>query len=104
MRKQTSQTGCHPWNHVHRHAVATHRGGINPRASRLQCKIIKQVAGFEVVGAIENQLCPAQQGLNVRRNQVLDLWFNYNLGVEGGDFARGRDGFGQRLRRVRLVK
>ena len=38
------------------------------------------------------------------RDEIVDLWFNHDLGIEGGDLAGGCDGLGQGLGGISLVK
>ena len=67
--KKTCQAGGFPRQHVHRDAIAAHGSGVDPGEGSLHRKVIDEVAGLEVVGAVEDQVASPPAGLECWRER-----------------------------------
>src|ERR1700688_1615881 len=54
--ENASQAGGLARKHIHGHAVAAYGCGVDPWGTILDGEIIDEIAGFEVIGAIEDKL------------------------------------------------
>ena len=61
---------CRPGKDCHGGGVGTNSGGINPGKTLLHSEVVEQIAGFEVVGSVEEQIRRAEQILNVSGNKI----------------------------------
>ena len=59
--------------------------------------IVDQVAGFEIVGAVENQVHAVQQFLGVGGIEIGDNPGYANSGIDARQTPLGRNGFGHRI-------
>ena len=66
--------------------------------------VVEQIAGLEVVGAVEQQVRAGQQLVDIGWNQVSDGGVDRDLGVDGGDLAAGGLGLGQRGQGVGFIE
>ncbi len=90
--------------HVQRHAITAYGCGVNPGQGVLHRKIIDKIAGLEVIGAVENKLCPFEQSFYIRWRQIGDMGFNHDFGIESSDFSGRGDGLGQRFSGIGFVE
>ena len=74
--KDAGQAGGLKWRgagqDVHGRGVGAERRGINPGDLLFDGIVVDQVAGLEVVGAVEDEVCAAQQFVDIAGNQVGD--------------------------------
>jgi len=94
--------------------VGVHGGAVVPLVAALGAQAlpeqgvpargVDQVASLEVVGAVEDDIHALEQGLNVGGDQIVNFRFNFDLGVEGGDFARGLVFRERRRRREQITE
>ena len=61
----------------------------------LHASIINEIAGREVVGAVEHDVASANQLFDVGMVDVYDVWFDLDLGIDLGEVICGGDGFRQ---------
>ena len=66
--------------------------------------VVDEVAGFEVVGGVEDQLSGGEELVDVSGDEVGDVGVDGDGGVEEGDFAAGGFGFGEGVAGVGLVE
>jgi hypothetical protein len=102
--EETSEAGGVAGENGHGEAVSGDGCGVNPRAGGLDGEIVHQEAGFEVVGAVENDVEALQQIGGVLRIEIGDEAFDGNGGIDGFEPALGGDGFGEGIARVGLVE
>src|SRR5690348_4109574 len=70
----------------------------------LHGKIVEQVSGFEIVGAVEDEVCCREQGFGIGGIEVGDLRFNGDIRIECLDLSRGGKRLGQRLGGVGFIE
>ena len=80
---------------VHGGGVGADGGGVDPWGAGLDGEIVEQVAGFEVVGGVEDDVCAAEEGGCVGRGQIGDVGCDSGFGVDLGEAAAGSFGLGQ---------
>ena len=85
-------------------AVRADGGGVDPRFGLLDGVVVEEVAGFEVVGAVEQEMGFGEERVNIGRDEVGDDGFDLDGGVEEGDFGASGLGFGGRGRGVGFVE
>ena len=66
--------------------------------------VVEEVAGFEVVGAVEDDVGGGEEGVDVGGDEVGDVGVDGDAGVESGDVAAGGFGFGESFAGVGLVE
>ena len=66
--------------------------------------VVDEVASFEVVGAVEDELHVAEQLFDVVGREVGDVGLDFDFGVEAANLAGGSDGLGQRFGGVGFVE
>jgi hypothetical protein len=89
---------------VHGGGVRADSGGIDPRFGLLDCIVVDEVAGFEVVGCVEDEVGRGEEFVDVGGDEICDAGVNGNGGVEERDFAAGSFGFGEGFEGVGLVE
>jgi hypothetical protein len=102
--KETSEAGGVPGENGHGEAVGGDGCGVNPRAGGLDGEIVDQEAGFEVVGAVKNNVETVQQIGDVLRIEIGDQAFDGNGGIDGFELALGGDGFGEGVAGVIFIE
>ncbi len=95
--KDAAQAGGLAGDDVHGKTIGADGCRIYPGNAVLHGEIVDEVAGLEVVGSVEDEIGAREERFRVGRNQVRDGGFHHNMGVETGDIARRRGGFGQGL-------
>ena len=88
----------------HGGGVGADGGGVDPGLPLLDGVVVEEVAGFEVVGAVEDEMGRGEEVVDVGGDEVGDDGFDLDGGVEGGDLAAGGFGLGQGGARVGLVE
>ncbi len=86
-----------PGDHRHGQAVTAHGRSVDPRNAAAHGEIVDQVARFEVVGAVQNEVRAAQQLRHVGGREVGHHAARVNAGIDARDMPLGGRGFGQRL-------
>lgn len=66
--------------------------------------VVDEVAGFEVVGGVEDDLGWGEEFVDVGRDKIGDVGVDVDGGVEEGDFAACGLGFWEGLEGVSLVE
>ncbi len=79
----------------HGGGVGADGGGVDPGDGLLDGEVVEEVAGFEVVGAVEEEMRAGEERVDVGGDEVGDDGFDLDGGVEGGDLAAGGFGFGE---------
>ena len=88
----------------HGGGVRADGGGVDPGPGLLYGVIVEEVAGFEVVCAIEEELGRGEECVDVGGDEIRNVRGQGNGGVEGGDLAAGGFGFGERGQGVGFIK
>jgi hypothetical protein len=78
--------------------------GVYPGFGLLDRVIVDEIAGFEVVGGVEDEVGWGEQLVDIGWYQVGDMWVNGGRGVEERDLTMGGFGLGERLEGVGLVE
>ena len=99
-----AKTSGAPRNHRHGQAVAAHGGAIDPGDAAAQREIVQQVAGLEVVRAVEDQCGVVQQFGDVGRGDVRHNRAHGDGGINARQTAPGRHGLGQRFSGIGFFK
>ncbi len=90
--------GPEPWTlgrqDVHGGGVGSYGGGVDPGARVADAEVVDEVAGFEVVGAVEDDV-GAQEVGGVGWDEVGDVGVDVDAGVDAGEVAAGGFGFGE---------
>jgi hypothetical protein len=102
--EETSEAGGVAGKNRHSEAVSGDGGGVNPRAAGLDGEIVDEEAGFEIVGAVENDVEALQQIGGVLRIEIGDETFDGNGGIDGFELALGGNGFGEGIARVIFIE
>ena len=102
--EETSEAGGVAGENGHGEAVSGDGCGVDPRAAGLDGEIVDQKAGFEVVGAVENDVEALQQIGGVLRIEIGDEAFYGNGGIDGFELALGGDGFGEGITGIGFVE
>jgi hypothetical protein len=102
--KDAGEAGRFAGEDVHGHSVGADGGGIDPGFGLLDGVVIDEVAGFEVIGGVEDDVRFAQELMNIGGNEVGDVGADLDFAVEGGDFAAGGFGFGESFAGVGLIE
>ena len=89
---------------VQRYAVTPYDSAIYPRHIPLNREIINEIASFEIIGSVENQVGLVEHCVDVRRNQVGDAGVHAHGAVEQGDLSPCRFGLGESRHGIGLVK
>ena len=79
---------------VHGGGVGAYGGGVYPGAVVADAEVVDEVAGFEVVGAVEYDV-RGEEGGGVLGDQVGDVGVDADAGVDAGEVAAGGFGFGE---------
>ncbi len=82
------------WKDVHGGGVGANGGGVDPGAVVADAEVVDEIAGFEVVGAVEDDIGGEELG-GVLGNQVGDVGVDANAGVDAGEVTAGGFGFGE---------
>lgn len=69
--------------------------GVDPGETEFECEIVEEEAGFEVVGAVEDEIDVLGEAQNIFGGDVGDDGFDADGGVDAGEFIRGGDGLGE---------
>jgi hypothetical protein len=110
---QLSVLSCQLTGHlredVHGGGVGAYGGGVDPGFGLLDGVVVEEVAGFEVVGRVQNQIDGDEIGwgeelVDVGGHEVGDLRVDLDGGVEESDFASGGFGFREGFAGVGLVE
>lgn len=70
----------------------------------LDCVVVEEVAGFEIVGGIEQELRTGEQCRDVCGDEICNVSLDGNFAVEAGDLAASGLGLGRRLTRIFLIE
>jgi len=79
---------------VHGGGVGAYGGGVDPGAVVADAEIVDEVAGLEVVGAVEDEV-GGEEGGGVGRDEVGDVGVDVDAGVDAGEVEAGGFGFGE---------
>ena len=79
---------------VHSGGVGAYGGGVDPGAVVADAEVVDEVAGFEVVGAVEDEVS-VEEGGGVGGDEVGDVGGDLDGGVDAGEVAVGGFGFGE---------
>jgi hypothetical protein len=93
-----------PWEDVHRGGVGADGCCVDPGFSLLYGVVVNEVPGFEVVGGVEDQVCGAQEFVDVGGDQIGDVGVDCDGGVEESDLAASGLGLRQGVAGVSLVE
>jgi hypothetical protein len=90
--------GPEPWTlgrqDVHGGGVGSYGGGVDPGARVADAEVVDEVAGFEVVGTVEDEV-GGEEGGGVGGDEVGDVGVDVDAGVDAGEVAAGGFGFGE---------
>ncbi len=89
---------------VHGGGVGAYGCGVDPGLGLLDGVVVDEVAGFEVVGGVEDELGGGEEFVDVGGDEVGDVGVDGDGGVEEGDFAAGGFGFGEGFAGVGFVE
>ena len=84
--------------------VGADGGGVDPGFGLLDAVVVEEVAGFEVVGGVEDEVGGGEEGVDVGGDEVGDVGVDGDGGVEEGDLAAGGFGLGEGLEGVVFVE
>ncbi len=84
--------------------VARDRRAVNPRNIFAHRKIVDQVAGFEIVGGVEDQVDIFEQFCRVGGAQIGDEGLQNYVGIDLRQTSGGGDGFGSSFTGIGLGK
>ena len=79
---------------VHGGGVGAYGGGVDPGAVVADAEVVDEVAGFEVVGAVEDDVGRGEE-VDVIGDEVGDVRGDVDGGVDAGEVAAGGFGFGE---------
>ena len=79
---------------VHGGGVGAYGGGVDPGAVVADAEVVDEVAGFEVVGAVEDEV-GGEEGGGVGWDEVGDGCVDADAGVDAGEVAAGGFGLGE---------
>lgn len=102
--EETSETGGIAGENSHGEAVSGDSGAVNPWAVGLDGEIVDQETGFEIVGAVENDVEALEQFGGVFRIEIGDDSLDGNGGIDGFELAFGGDGFGEGVAGVIFIE
>ncbi len=88
----------------HGGGLARDRRPVNPGDSELHRRVVHQVPGLEVVGAVENYAEAADEFFDVAAVSVGDDAFDFDIGIDALELPFGGHGLGKIFRRVRLIE
>ena len=100
MRRQRWRLG----ENGHGGGVGADGGGVDPGPGLLHGVVVEEITGFEVVGAVEDEVSFAEEGVDVGGDEVGDVGLDGDGGVEEGDLGAGGFGFGGGVGGVLLVE
>ena len=89
---------------VHGGGVGAHGGGVDPGGPALDAEVVKQIAGFKVVCAVQHDVRSPQQGGGVCRYQIRDVRLDGDIAINCEKVLPGRLRFGKRMERVLFGK
>jgi hypothetical protein len=89
---------------VHCGGVGAYGGGVDPGFGLLDGVVVDEIAGFEVVGGIEDEVGGGEKFVDVGGDEVGDVGVDGDGGVEEGNFAAGGFGLGEGVAGVGLVE
>jgi hypothetical protein len=102
--EDAGETGGFSRHHVHGHGIGTDGGCIYPWPPLFHCVIVDQIACFEVIGAVEDEVRGPEKRMDIRGNEVGDVSVNRDFAVEESNLAPGSLRFGQRVAGIVFVK
>ena len=102
--EETREAGGIAGENGHGEAVSGDRGGVNPRAAGLDGEIVDHKAGFEIVGAVEDDVEALEQFDGVLRIEIGYDSLDGNGGIDGFELALGGDGFGEGVAGVIFIE
>ena len=88
----------------HGGGVGGYGGGVDPRDALLDGEVVDEVAGFEVVGGVEDEVGGAEEIVDVGGDEVGDVGGDLDGGVGGEELAAGGFGFGEGVGGVLFVE
>ena len=97
-------TGAWLGEDVHGGGVGADGGGVDPGFGLLDGVVVDEVAGFEVVGGVEDEVGGGEEFVDVGGDEVGDVGVDGDGGVEEGDLAAGGFGLGEGFEGVGLVE
>jgi hypothetical protein len=89
---------------VHRGGVGAYGCGVDPGLGLLDGVVVEEIAGFEVVGGVEDEMGWGKEFVDVGGDEVGDAGVDGDGGVEEGDLAAGGFGFGEGVAGVGFVE
>ena len=95
-----AEAGSVARQHGHRNPITPHSSPVEPGNPLAYRVIVYQEARFEVIGTIQDYICPAQQVVGVRRIQVRNKGFKVHAGIGREQMPPGRFRLWQTLTRV----
>ena len=93
-----------PGEDGHGGGVGGDGGGVDPRDALLDGEVIYQIAGFEVVGGVEDEMGGAEEVVDVGGDEIGDVGGEGDGGVGGEEFAASGFGFGDGIAGVLFVE
>ena len=88
----------------HGGGVGADGGGVDPGDALPHGEVVDQVAGFEVVGGVEDEVGGGEEVGDVGGDEIGDVGGEGDGGVGGEEFAAGGFGLGQGVAGVLLVE
>ncbi len=96
--------GWEPGEDGHGGGVGADGGGVDPGDASLDGEVVEEIAGFEVVGGVEEEVGGAEEGVDVGGDEIGDVSDDGDGGVDGEEFAAGGLGFGKGVGGVLFVE
>ena len=84
--------------------VGSYGGGVDPGDGVLDGEVVEEVAGFEVVGAVEDDVGAGDQCCDVGGDEVGDMRGDLDAGVDAGEVAASGFGLGEGFAGVVFVE
>ena len=104
LREDAGKAGAFTGQDVHGDAVAANGGGIDPWTAFAHGVIVQQVAGLEVVRAVEDEIGLFEQIFTVPRSKVFHVRLYRDGGVDLLQLAMSGNRLGQRFGGIALVE
>ncbi len=102
--EEAGEAGGFPGANDHGDAIAADRRGVNPGQAEFHCEIVEQEAGFEIIGAIEQEWEAGEQLGGILGVKVRDDALHADAGIDGAQAALSGHGFGEGIAGVGLFE
>ncbi len=86
----------------HGEAITADGAAVDPGQGAGDAPVVEEVAGFEVIGGIEDEVSAVEEVVDVGGGQVGDVGDDFDVRVDGGEVAGGGGGFGEGVAGVGL--